>query len=633
MSCPLSERFTPSERAIYLLTALTLRVLMSIMRPPENKGSTLRRHSNNRGIAQSGSAPALGAGCREFESLYPDQLSGHKKASWVTRFSAPYDGGRSSSGRALDCDSGGGGFETRRPPHHRHPCSTNHVGTRRLNTLHQLIAHQAVCQPEGVALWWRDRAISYAELNGRVQILAARLAAHSGRGERIAVLAWNCPEFVELIYATSASGHILVPLNARLAPAELLYQIESAGVSVVFGDTELLQPLTLHPNFPPKVNVIALQSEYKAWLESGPLAPLPVTAAADPAWILFTSGSTGRPKGAVLTQRSFMAGLDSAALGRPVVADDKYLYPFPLFHVAAHNVLLQHQHGATVVLTRSFDAGETLRICRELAVTTMSLAPTMIAMLLDHPDFDPADLAALRTIGYGASAMPLTLLQRLQSLTPIGLCQSYGMTELSGSVAFLTAADHRLAAAGRTELLRSVGKPLPTAQIKLLNEAGQWCAGDESGEILVKAQQCMRGYWLQPEASAQALEDGWLHTGDVGRFDADGYLYIVDRKKDLVISGGENIASREVEEALRQHPAVRDCAVIGLPDAKWGEVICAVVQLHSDVTEQEMVAHCRGLLAAYKSPKQWRYVEVLPLNAAGKIDKPLLRQRYASARD
>ena len=501
--------------------------------------------------------------------------------------------------------------------------------TETCTKLQQLPARQAATQPDSIALWWQDQAISYATLNNRVLALAARLASIGTTGDRIAVLAWNCPEFIELIYAVPASGKILVPLNARLAPAELIYQLQSAGVSTLFGDPDLLQPLVHQQDFPPGITVIALQGEYERWLESGSVAQLPQTHADDPVWILYTSGSTGRPKGAVLTHSSFMAGLHSAALGRPVEPNDKYLYPFPLFHVAAHNVLLQHLHGAAVVLTRSFDADETLRACRDLQVTTLSLAPTMIAMLLDHPEFSPADLSTVRTIGYGASAMPETLLRRLLSQTDVGLCQSYGMTELSGSVAFLTVADHQCAAHNRPELLRSVGKPLPTARIKLVNDKGCECATGESGEILVNARQCMREYWKQPDATAQAIVDGWLHTGDIGRFDDQGYLYIVDRKKDMIISGGENIASREVEEAVRRHPAVRDCAVIGLPDPKWGETVCAVVQLAREVSDQELTDHCRKFLAAYKSPKRWFRVEALPLNAAGKIDKPSLRKILA----
>ncbi len=497
--------------------------------------------------------------------------------------------------------------------------------------LHHILECQAGAQPQGTALWWQGTAITYAALHRNSAAAAAGIAAIGAAGDRVAVLAWNCPEFMELMYAVPAAGRILVPLNARLAPAELLYQLRFSGAGVLFGDRALLAPLLDHADFPADIQVIALDSEYPEWRAAAPAATLPRTAPDDPAWILFTSGSTGRPKGAVLTHRSFIAGLRSAALARPVEPADRYFYPFPLFHVAAHNVILQHQHGAAVVLARSFDAAETLKSCRELQVTTMSLAPTMIGLLLDHADFSADDLASVRTIGYGASAMPQTLLQKLLAETRVGLCQSYGMTELSGSVAFLTVEDHRQAAHGHPDLLLSVGRPLPTAQLRLVNDKGEPCAAGEAGEILVRAEQCMQGYWQDAAATEAALTEGWLHTGDIGRFDEAGYLYIVDRKKDMIISGGENIASREVEEVLRSHPAVADCAVIGLPDPKWGESACAVLRCSGEVSDEVLVRHCRGLLAGYKTPRRWIRTDALPLNASGKVDKPLLRRLYSDA--
>ncbi len=496
--------------------------------------------------------------------------------------------------------------------------------------LQQLIAQQAATNPNSVALWWQGVAIDYTSLQHNILAAAARLAAAGAAGDRVAVLAWNCPEFVELLYGVPAAGRILVPLNARLAPAELIYQLQCAGATTLFADPELLQPLVSHADFPAGIRIIVLGDDYVTWRENAPGAVLPDTRPEDPVWILFTSGSTGRPKGAVLSHRSFLAGLRSAALARRVEASDRYYYPFTLFHVSAHNVLLQHQYGAAVVLARSFDAAETLRACRELHVTTMSLAPTMIALLLDHPDFKPADLRSVRTIGYGASAMPQTLLQRLLADTDVGLCQSYGMTELSGSVAFLTVADHRAAASDRPELLHTVGRPLPTAQIHIVDDAGRPCPVGTSGEILVQAQQCMQRYWNDDVATAQAVVDGWLHTGDIGRFDHEGYLTLVDRKKDMIISGGENIASREIEEVLRRHTSVRDCAVIGVPDPKWGESPCAVLRLSCDVSDRELSDHCRAYLAAYKTPRRWIRVDELPVNAAGKIDKPLLRRLYGT---
>ncbi len=494
--------------------------------------------------------------------------------------------------------------------------------------LHHLIERHADEQPDSIALWWQGSAIDYASLYRNAMSTARRLAASGDVGDRIAVLSWNCPQFVELIYGVTAAGRILVPLNARLAPAELTYQLKSARATALFGDRELLEPLLAHADFPPTTEIVYLDEDYINWRESITRKQLPATSPEDPAWILFTSGSTGRPKGAMLSHRAFMAALRSAALSRPVQPSDKYYYPFPLFHVSAHNVLLQHLYGAAVVLARSFDAADTLKACIELQVTTMSLAPTMIALLLDHPAFTPMHLNSVRTIGYGASAMPQTLLQRLLAGTDVGLCQSYGMTELAGSVSFLTVEDHQRAAADRPELLQSVGRPLPTAQLKLLDEQGRECASGEAGEILVRAPQCMTGYWDDDAATTLAITDGWLRTGDIGRFDDNGYLYIVDRKKDMIISGGENIASREIEEVLRQHSSVSDCAIIGLPHPKWGESPLAVVRLRSAISDSELHAHCRANLASYKIPKRWIRVDGLPLNASGKVDKPLLRELY-----
>jgi acyl-CoA synthetase (AMP-forming)/AMP-acid ligase II len=498
--------------------------------------------------------------------------------------------------------------------------------------LHDLPRAQAETNPEAAALWWAGQPLTYRDLDQRIQRLAGRLADSGSAGDRIGILAWNCPEFIELIYAASAAGKILVPLNARLAPAELADQLRHAGVGTLFADPELLEGLAAHANFPADTTTVPLGDVYRDWLAEGPAGQLPDTDPHDPAWILFTSGSTGSPKGAILPHSALLAGLRSAALGRPVLPGDRYYYPFPLFHVAAHNVLLQHQHGAAVVLARSFDAADTLQACRDIGVTTLSLAPTMIALLLDHPNFDPADLAGVRTIGYGAANMPPDLLHRLLDATDVGLCQSYGMTELSGSVSFLTPEDHRLAAEeNRTALLQSVGRPLATAELRLEGEDGGDCSPGQSGEILVKGPQCMSGYWRDPDATERALVQGWLHTGDIGRFDQEGYLYIVDRKKDMIISGGENVASREVEGVLRDHPALRDCAVIGLPDERWGETVCAVIVADGDVTDQELSTFCRERLAGYKTPRRWIRRDNLPTNAAGKVDKPALRRAVAGS--
>lgn len=499
-------------------------------------------------------------------------------------------------------------------------------------TLPHIIAHQAATNGSSTALHWDNREVSYTQLQQRIANATAWLANRAAPGARVAVLSWNCAEFVELLYAVPAAGLVLVPLNARLAPAEWAYQLHDCGATLLLAQESFLPALQSIKNDKQTLDVVALNSQYNeadsiqpdTHSQNEPLSIAPE----DPAWLLYTSGSTGKPKGAVLSHQAIIAGLHSAVLGRPVLPTDNYYYPFPLFHVAAHNVLLQHAFGATVILTATFNAQETLQACRELDVTTMSLAPTMIAMLMDAPGFRGQDLNNVRTIGYGASAMPLTLLKKLQSESAVGLCQSYGMTELCGSVAFLTVEDHRQAAADNPHLLQSVGKPLATAQLKIVRDNGEACNVNEAGEIIVLAPQCFSYYWNNPSATQTTIVEKWLHTGDIGKFDDEGYLYIVDRKKDMIISGGENIASREVEEVLRLLPAVKDCAVIGLADARWGERVTAVICLNEELEDATLETHCRAALAGYKIPRKWFRTEALPVNAGGKIDKPSLRKRY-----
>ncbi len=494
-----------------------------------------------------------------------------------------------------------------------------------ISRLQDLLVQQAESRSDAPALWFDGVWSSYALLAKRSRQLARRLAAHGQPGDRVAVLAWNCPAYIELIYAAASSGRILVLLNARLAPAELADQLNRAGVSLLFADQDLLAPLQELSQLPQAVRAISLQQDYEDWLANGEQAELPVVNCTDPAWILFTSGTTGQPKGATLSHHSLLAALDSASHARKVRPDDRYLYPFPLFHVSAHNVLLQHRYGAAVALVRSFSAPLVLRLCEELAITTLSLAPTMLAMLLEHDAYSPEKLASVRTIGYGASAIPLPLLQRALKETAAGFSQGYGMTELSGTVAFLHPQDHRRGLAENPQLLRSVGKPVPTVELTICAADGSACAPSEAGEIRVKGEQCMLGYWGAPDATADVFRDGWLHTGDVGRLDDEGYLYIVDRLKDMIISGGENVASREVEDIVLQHRAVSECAVIGLPHPTWGEAVCACVVLSDETSDEDLDRHCRNYLAAYKTPKAWIRLTELPVNATGKVNKAQLR--------
>jgi acyl-CoA synthetase (AMP-forming)/AMP-acid ligase II len=488
--------------------------------------------------------------------------------------------------------------------------------------LHDLPRARAEYAPDSWALLG-DTRLTYGELAKQVDTLAHYLAEQYSPGSRVGVLAWNSNDYLILIYACSAAGLVLVPLNTRLVVAEWRYQLQSTRPSLlVYGAEFEQQSRDLAAVFEIEHTQIGTLIECRAKVSG---KALPSVTPDSPVWILHTSGSTGKPKGAMLTHQSFLAGLESAVQGRPVLDTDVYLYPFPLFHVSAHNVFLQHRHGAAVWLLPGFDADRVLSLCEQGQVSTLSLAPTMIAMLLDHPNHTPAKLAGVRAIGYGASAMPLPLMQTLLSTLDIELSQSYGMTELSGSISFLTPEDHR---AGLTDpsIMRSVGRPVKGVEVTIRNDQGDALPPGSTGEVCVKAEQCMQGYWERLEDTESAIGAGYLRTGDLGVFDDRGYLTLVDRKKDMIISGGENVASREVEDVLAAHVSVKQVAVVGLPHERWGEVVCACLVLSQAIEAEELDVFCRAQLAAFKCPKRYVTLESFPLNASGKIDKPALRQ-------
>ena len=510
--------------------------------------------------------------------------------------------------------------------------------------LHEVLEHSANRHPDLPALGSLSatEAMSYSQLWVKVRACASKLSKRFQAGERVAILAWNSTDYVTLIYAASLARLVLVPLNTRLAQAEWDYQLRATGASAVFLDdvfeaqfvSQRSYDSPIHLNFSEfnadlaeecslRVSDTAVIDQPQISNEGTPL-PIESHHSDSPVWILHTSGSTGKPKGAVLTHRSFLAGLASAEQGRPVQPGDGYLYPFPLFHVSAHNVFLQHKHGACVYLLRSFDADAVLDLCRSGKITTMSLAPTMLSMLVDHPDFDYAIFDGVRAIGYGAAAMPLNLMREVLENTQLELSQSYGMTELSGSVAFLLPEDHRV---GLTQpgLMRSVGRPVSGITLTIRDDDGKVLPALHTGEVCVHADQMMLGYYRNEAETVKAVGEGYLRTGDVGFLDERGYLTLVDRKKDMIISGGENVASREVEDVLNSHPALTQCAVVGAPHERWGEIVCAFVVLKAPIEAAELDDHCRRSLAGFKCPKRYFTLTELPVNAAGKIDKPALR--------
>jgi len=468
--------------------------------------------------------------------------------------------------------------------------------------LHEVVEFAAVRTPDATALVFEERSWSFADLWADVCRVGAWLAERTGPGDRIAIVSDNRPEVVVLMYAAPMVGVVAMFANTRLVESEIADLIADVDPVLVLRTPELdaLLPNVGHSPRTGRGNPPEFGADD-----------------ADTAWIIHTSGTTGRPKGAMLTHRSLMAGVMATALARPVGPDDTYLFPFPLFHVASYGVVHLHFRGRPVVLVPKFDTVPVMAAIEQHRVTTISLAPTMIAMLLDHPDRGSYDLSSLRHVFYGASAIPLDVLRRGMAELDCGFGQGYGMTELSGNAVFLDAEAHRRAATTDPHLLAACGKVGSLAAVRL--------AAD--GEILIRGDQVIPGYWRRPEANAAAFVDGWFRTGDIGRFDDDGYLYIVDRSKDIIVSGGENVASLEVEDVLSEHPAIAGVAVVGVPDERWGErvVAVAVARAGAVLDGDEVVAWANGRIAGFKRPRQVLVVDELPTNASGKVLKREVR--------
>ncbi len=508
--------------------------------------------------------------------------------------------------------------------------------------LDEAVANAAREHPDETALIFGDLVWSFSELNRRVDQLAGALQGVAAAGDRIAVLAENHPAIVESYYAVPRAGMILVLLNYRLAGAELVSMLKDCGARVLIGERRLLDLVVDTGGERTAVETtIAIdeaidgEKAYADFVAGGRERPSPIERSVqDTAWLIYTSGTTGRPKGAMLSHSNVTAGMIAASLGRPLCDGDRYLYPFPLCHVSGYNVCVFHLHGRPVILVRRFEPRAVLEAIERHGVTTMSLAPTMIAMLLDDASLADADLSTLRSIGYGASAIPAAVLRRGMESLGCDFAQGYGMTELSGNAVFLDPAAHRRGVDRCPELLSAAGRPGPLLGLRIVDDDGVDVAPGEPGEIVVRGPQVTRGYWRDPEATAACWRDGWFHTGDMGRRDDEGFLYVVDRKKDIIVTGGENVSSREVEDVLHLHPAVKETAVVGEPDPRWGENICAFVALRSGTvaSEAELIELVREHLAGYKKPKRIIFVDELPKNASGKIQKVELRARLAAAR-
>ena len=449
------------------------------------------------------------------------------------------------------------------------------------------------------------------------------------REDRFAVLALNGYRYLELYHAAFLGGGVINPVNYRLADPEMAHVLRHSGARVAFVDAVFAERVrTIVDAGQTSIErVVSLESDYEDLLASGkdvvPAEPdedsLPM--------LMYTGGTTGMPKGVASTQRAQMLNLYHLAMvqGLAFSEDAIYLHHMPMFHsMGANAALSAAAFGTEATVIPAFEPGAFMTVVAKHGVTETVLVPTMIAMILRHPDYAPDRLSSLKRIGYGGMAMPHALLAKLQESSPdIELLQGYGMTEACPTLTFLTAEDHRKGEDKR----HSVGRPLPGVDVAIFDEEGNRLATGEVGEVCARGGNIMTGYWNQPDATAKVFRDGWYRTGDLGRFDEDGYLYLVDRVDDMIVTGGENVYSIEVENALTTYPGVVQVAVVGMPDEVWGQRVHGIVVLAPDAagtTEQQLADHARKAIAGYKVPKTWELrTEPLPVSGAG---KPLKRE-------
>lgn len=470
-----------------------------------------------------------------------------------------------------------------------------------------------------------DQRWTYAQFAARCDRLAHALGGELGL-QPGAVVAWLCGnthELLEAYYAVLLAGGVLLPLNIRLAPAELRSILDDSGAAVLFRHPDQVDPA--HP-----VRTVVLGDEHESLLAAQPatpIAPPPVDERA-PAELFYTSGSTGTPKGALLSHRGLYLHAVHSALTMGITGDDVVLHTIPLFHVNGWGTphYVTGLGGIHVLLPR-FDAGEVLRLVEEHRVTRLFLVPAMARLVLDHPSIATRDLSSVTQISVGGAASSAELLGELERAFGCPVICGYGMTE-SGPT--LTRSLPKPGTQSTPEQRATTGLPILGVDVRVLGADDVEVPWDSStiGEVCARSNHVMIGYLGDPAATGSVLRGGWLRTGDLAVVDADGYLTIVDRAKDLIVSGGENIASVEVEHALAAHPAVHEAAVVGVPDDRWGEVPRAYVSLAAGThaTEAELIEWVRARLAAFKAPRSVVFLDELPKGGTGKLDKQRLRR-------
>lgn len=508
----------------------------------------------------------------------------------------------------------------------------------------QLLTKSARTSPQTLALVHGAKRLTYAQFNARVNRLANALCRLGiQQGDNVAVLQYNYPETLESIFACFKAGCGAVPINFRLHPNEFAFIIDHSEAKVVILSPEFNEAIIgIRKRISSVRHLITLSAaqgeilDYEKFLsvETDQFRDADVQPD-DLAWLFYTSGTTGMPKGAMLTHRNLMAMTMNfyADICPGFGPDDVVLHAAPLSHGSGIYALPNIGKAATNVIlgSKSFDPELIFKTIQEYRVTNMFAAPTMIKLMVESPAVDRYDHSSLRALNYGGA--PMLVEDSKQVMARLGPClvQLFGQAESPMTITYLPHRDHLLdGSPDQMKRLSSAGFPRTDVEVKIFDGDDKELSPGETGEIVTRSDLVMKGYWRNPEATAETMKNGWLHTGDMGYMDERGYLFIMDRSKDMIISGGENIYPREIEEVLIRHEAVREVAVIGIPDPKWGEAIKAVVALlpGRSATEEDLISFCKNNIASYKKPKSVDFVDELPKNNYGKVLKRDLRAKY-----
>lgn len=505
--------------------------------------------------------------------------------------------------------------------------------------------YHATARPDVAFLRQDGRTLTYGDAERRANRWAQALISRGLQvGDRIAYLSTNSVDMGLMFIATAKAGVAPVMLNYRLAPREWLWILQDAGCRVIFARgaeyvqavERLREELTGIEHFvaidtDPPAGWITLEEFLRPGSEERPRQPV---SGDDMIYLIYTSGTTGHPKGVMISHKNIIAHVEqsmvASCVGRAPGA--RALVATPLYHAAgALRIMTAAINGGTVVLMEHFEAKEFVHLIAAEKINSVNMVPSIIQSLLDEiPDIAAYDFSNLQVIYYGAAPIAETTLKRALQVFHCPLIQGYGLTESSGGIAYLNEVDHQKALDGRLELLRSTGRAVVLAEIRIVDRDDNEVPRGTVGELVVRGPNVMKGYWKNPQATAEVMRGGWLHSGDAASMDSDGYVYLRDRIKDMIVSGGTNIYPVEVENALLEHPDLADVAVIGVPDIKWGEAVMAVCVCRDgrEPKPDELIAFCRDRLGGYKIPRRYQFVRELPRNASGKVLKRVLREPH-----